>query len=384
MAANPLISIVLATYNGSRYLDESIQSCITQTYPYWELIIIDDASTDDTPAIIARWQSQDNRIRSIRHTSNRKQPAALNTGFAQARGAYLTWTSDDNAFRPQALELMVAILEARPDISFTYAAHTLIDASGTPIRPVLPDPYERLVFYSCIGPCFLYRRTVYEKIGGYTVDPDLVYVVDYDYWLRAAIHFRFQPIQDDLYLFRVHASSQSSLHAARMTISSVYALLRHLPEISWVTQSDRARAYLLAGIKLYESGMFLEGMKYICSAITEYQILRYDSAFAIEHITYDAPGHVRSGPQIQEILFGLPANYPGVPALQRHVWGIYHGVRCFEGYQMRKSSVIRRHFLLALRYRPAWSGNRGLWRIALWAYTGWKIPRRPTQHRSQT
>ncbi|MSP11784.1 MAG: glycosyltransferase [Chloroflexi bacterium] len=383
MATNSLVSIVLATYNGSRYLDESIQSCISQTYPDWELIIVDDASTDDTPAIIARWQSQDNRIRSIRHTSNQKQPAALNTGFAQARGAYLTWTSDDNAFRPQALQQMVAILEAHADISFTYTAHTLIDAAGTPIGLVPPDPYECLVFYCCIGPCFLYRRTVYEKIGDYTVDPDLVYVVDYDYWLRAAVHFRFQPIQDDLYLFRVHASSQSSLHAARITISSVYALLRHLPEIRWVTQADRARAYLLAGIKLYESGIPLEGMKYICSAITEHQILRHDSAFAVEHITYDAPGHVRSGHQIQELLFALPVNYPGVPALQHQVWGIYHGVRCFEGYQMRQRVIIRRHFLLALRYRPTWIGNRGLLRIALWAYTGWKIPRRLTQHRSR-
>ena len=92
MKRNPLVSIVLPTHNGARYLEQAVQSCLDQTYRNWELIIVDDASTDETPALIARLVAADSRIRSIRNEVNQKLPGALNTGFAQARGEYLTWT----------------------------------------------------------------------------------------------------------------------------------------------------------------------------------------------------------------------------------------------------------------------------------------------------
>src|SRR5690606_22425727 len=116
MNESPFVSIVLPTYNGARYLAQSIESCINQTYTQWELIIVDDASTDDTPAIISHYVQLDSRIRTVRHSTNRKLPAALNTGFDMARGEYFTWTSDDNYYRPEALGVMVAFLESRADV----------------------------------------------------------------------------------------------------------------------------------------------------------------------------------------------------------------------------------------------------------------------------
>lgn len=74
MRTQRLVSIVLPTHNGSRYLDESIRSCLDQTYANWELIIVDDHSADLTPEIIARYESLDSRIRSVRHATNRKLP----------------------------------------------------------------------------------------------------------------------------------------------------------------------------------------------------------------------------------------------------------------------------------------------------------------------
>ena len=84
----PVVSIVLPTYNGSTYLGEAIESCLAQTYPAWELIIVDDCSTDATPALLAQYAARDQRIRVIRHEENRKVPGALNTGHAAARGSY--------------------------------------------------------------------------------------------------------------------------------------------------------------------------------------------------------------------------------------------------------------------------------------------------------
>src|SRR5262245_61923913 len=95
----PSVSIVLPTYNGSRFLAESIQSCLDQTYPDFELIIVDDCSTDVTPAIIAEFSARDSRVHTVRHEKNKKLPGALNTGMALSRGRFLTWTSDDNLYR---------------------------------------------------------------------------------------------------------------------------------------------------------------------------------------------------------------------------------------------------------------------------------------------
>ena len=112
MNKKPLVSIVLPTYNGYRFLEKSICSILNQSHSNWELIIVDDASTDESPEIIDKYVLADKRIRSIRHETNRKIPAALNTGFTQAEGVYLTWTSDDNCYKPDALVNMVDYLES--------------------------------------------------------------------------------------------------------------------------------------------------------------------------------------------------------------------------------------------------------------------------------
>src|ERR1043165_1952652 len=98
MCDNPVISIVLPSFNGSTYLSKSIDSCLSQTYSNLELILVDDASTDDTPRIMQQYAAQDSRVRVLQNATNRKLPASLNIGFRAARGRYLTWTSDDNLY----------------------------------------------------------------------------------------------------------------------------------------------------------------------------------------------------------------------------------------------------------------------------------------------
>src|SRR5713226_9118464 len=112
---DPLVSIVLPTYNRRDYLEQAIQSCLVQTYTHWELIIVDDASADATPGTIAMHLESDGRIHAVRHPTNRGLPSALNTGFSMAHGDYLTWISDDCIYRPNALAEMVDCLEKKPE-----------------------------------------------------------------------------------------------------------------------------------------------------------------------------------------------------------------------------------------------------------------------------
>jgi glycosyltransferase involved in cell wall biosynthesis len=130
----PLVSIVQPTYNRATYLRESIESCIDQTYPHWELIVVDDASTDETSEMLAAFSARDPRIRVIRHETNRRLPAALNTGFAVAHGEYYSWTSDDDRYYPCFLERTVPLLQERPDVDFLYTDIDVLDEQGRVVR----------------------------------------------------------------------------------------------------------------------------------------------------------------------------------------------------------------------------------------------------------
>ena len=110
-----LISVVLPIYNGARFLKESVESVVNQTCTDWELLILDDCSTDETPEIALRYAGADPRIRYFRNESNLKLPGNLNKGFSLARGNYLTWTSDDNRFHNNALHTLLAALKYSPE-----------------------------------------------------------------------------------------------------------------------------------------------------------------------------------------------------------------------------------------------------------------------------
>jgi glycosyltransferase involved in cell wall biosynthesis len=116
-----LVTIVLPTYNGVRYISQSIESCLGQTYDNIELIVVDDASADNTADIVREYAARDSRVSYLRHAVNRKLPAALNTGFAAAKGAFHTWTSDDNAYKENAIEHMLARLSSEQDVSIVFS-----------------------------------------------------------------------------------------------------------------------------------------------------------------------------------------------------------------------------------------------------------------------
>lgn len=218
-----LVSVVLPVYNGARYVADSIQSVLQQTYPHVELIVVDDGSSDETAEIVMR-HTLDPRVRLIRQ-ENRKLPGALNTGFAKAQGEYLTWTSADNLMHPEMLSELVAFLDVHADAEMVYADEQLIDESGMPavrsdfcriyqtppgsdalMRP--RDPGElNFVLNNYIGGCFLYRAWAANAVGAY--DARCFGFEDYDYWLRMNALFRIAHLgkRVALYAYRLHNES---------------------------------------------------------------------------------------------------------------------------------------------------------------------------------
>lgn len=246
----PLVSIVLPVYNQADFIGEAIAGVVSQTHENWELIVIDDGSTDDLENRVRHYLG-DRRVLFLRQP-NQRLPAALNHGFAYARGELLTWTSADNIMLPTQLERLVAELMAYPDAGLVYSDYWAIDDNGEPLddpqwRPHNRDPeIDGLIrvpstvtienFHHSgddfIGPSFLYRRKVAAIVGLYA--DDAFGGEDYDFWLRMHLVTQFRHIAEPLYKYRVHANTLT----ARAEELGLYANIREFLEADrWRTET---------------------------------------------------------------------------------------------------------------------------------------------------
>ena len=240
---NNLISIVLPVYNGEKRIGRSIDSIIGQTYSNWELIIVNDHSTDNTLETIKQYADSDERIKIINNEENRKLPVSLNIGFASATGEYLTWTSDDNLYHSDALGKMARILDENKGIDLVYADNTVIGPDGTRIKESPKDEPDELRFRNVIGACFLYRRGFAQTVGEY--DPDLFLAEDYEFFLRCYKSGTLYHISESLYDYRIH---DESLTATRLNdiLKQTYRVLdKHFDFLysKCLTRHDRHRLF---------------------------------------------------------------------------------------------------------------------------------------------
>ncbi|MBC6445214.1 MAG: glycosyltransferase family 2 protein, partial [Alphaproteobacteria bacterium GM202ARS2] len=115
-APAPKVSVILSTYNRASLLPQAIDSIVSQTLKDWELIIIDDGSTDSTPEIVRGFMQRDSRIFYCRHTSNRGAARARNTGLAHVRGTYVAFQDDDDVSHPERLRKQADYLDTHPQV----------------------------------------------------------------------------------------------------------------------------------------------------------------------------------------------------------------------------------------------------------------------------
>lgn len=204
-----LVSIVLPTYNGEKFIRESIESIINQTYKNWELIIVNDCSTDSTLQIIEEYAQLDNRIKFITNDVNSKLPQSLNNGFKLAKGEYYTWTSDDNKYKPRAIEEMVIFLDSNIDVDLVTFNFNFINEDGhfqQVATEVMPARSQRKLAIHCnVGACFMYRKEIAEKVGEY--DTSMFCAEDYDYWCRIALNGKIAYQDKVLYDYRNNSQS---------------------------------------------------------------------------------------------------------------------------------------------------------------------------------
>jgi len=212
LTGRPRVSFVVTCWNYGRFLGQALDSLLAQTLTDWEAIVIDDASTDETGDVLARYLD-DPRIRAIAHAERIGNIASYNEGLDQARGELVgILSADDYLLRHDALERLAAVASARPDVGLVYSAHAIVQ-DGSPLRSVVPWPedgvrggaeeFRKLMWGNYVlHSGALLRREVERDLGPY--DPALTHTGDWDMWLRAAARHAVGYVAEPLYAYRIH------------------------------------------------------------------------------------------------------------------------------------------------------------------------------------
>lgn len=186
----PLVSVIVPLYNDADVVTEALDSVDRSTMSSWELVVVDDASTDASSAAVRDWMERhpDHRVALVRHEVNRGLAAARNSGADQARGELLLMLDSDNLIRPFGLARLTEALRRDPGADFAYG---MLDRIGAPDRIGIVSKFawepQRLRSGNYIDALALIRRRALFELGGYSEDPRLALgLEDYDFWVRIA------------------------------------------------------------------------------------------------------------------------------------------------------------------------------------------------------
>ena len=262
----PKVSVVVPTYDSARFLGKAIQSVLDQTFQDWELIVVDDGSTDNTRDVVAAFR--DARIRYV-HQENRGAPAALNAGIRLGRGAYVAFLGADDRWLAEKLALQVAQLDSLPlEVGLVYSDLHLLNLEDDTIlgrflggrEPPRGRVLSQLVRTegSFLHPCAaLIRREVFDKVGVF--DEGLKTHEDWDLWIRIATAYEVEALDIPLGMYG-RRPSQLTKDVRQMYLDGVEAKLRVLQSETLRPSDRRALRHYLAhhhygyGIKFLSLG----------------------------------------------------------------------------------------------------------------------------------
>lgn len=219
--ALPLVSVITPVYNGEAFLADSIQSILDQTYPNFELIIINDASTDSSLQIIRSFAEKDPRILVVENQKNLNVSISSNIGLDLARGEYVARMDQDDISLPCRLEKQVNFLQSNPQIGLVSGKALTIDSTGKEIpnnysNIIEPGFIKWLLNFTCPinHPASMGRKELILKAGKY--DPLINCAEDYDLWQRLSRITLLSNLRDILIKKRVHSKSIGSNQSKKM------------------------------------------------------------------------------------------------------------------------------------------------------------------------
>jgi CMP-N-acetylneuraminic acid synthetase len=206
--SEPLITVYITNYNYAKYLEKAIKSVLQQTFQDFQLLIIDDGSTDDSLNILDRYEKHD-KVFTVRQ-SNQGLIRANNVALKLARGKYIMRLDADDYLDPHALEVLVRELERRPECALVFPDYYLVDEEDNIIRQVRRHDFDNdvsLFDQPAHGACTLIRRSVLLRLGGY--DEEFRCQDGYDIWLKLISEHKVTNVNLPLFYYRQHRQSLS-------------------------------------------------------------------------------------------------------------------------------------------------------------------------------
>ena len=216
----------MPAYNAERFVREAIESVLAQTFRDFELLFLDDGSTDQTASLAQEWARKDPRIRFLQRTHRGLVPI-LNEACELAQGSYIARLDADDAAFPDRLERQVAFLDDNPQVALLGGAMRLMNAEGKHVRDAIP-PLEYSMLRDELGRynCFfhssvMFRKSVWQSLRGYR--QTLLHSEDYDLWLRMAENHEVRNLPWFMGRYRMHTGQISRLQREQQVISSYVA-----------------------------------------------------------------------------------------------------------------------------------------------------------------
>ena len=253
----PLVSVVIPCYQQARFLGEAIESVLAQTYPHYEIIVVDDGSSDDVEEVAARYSS----VRYIRQ-ENRGSAAARNAGLRESTGPYVVFLDADDRLLPRAFEIALSGFRTHPECAFVFGLCRLI-AQDSSILPASQEPYfEENHYAGMLRTCpiwhpaaVVFRRAVLDSVGAF--DPSLIVCSDYELYLRVA---RSVPVHGHNHLvseYRQH-SANKSLNTAKM-LKHVTMILRS--QLVYIKGDPQCEAAYGTGLRNWQELYYKQSAK---------------------------------------------------------------------------------------------------------------------------
>lgn len=224
----PKITVVTPSFNQAPFLEETIQSVLSQGYPELEYIVMDGGSSDGSAEIIRKYAD---RLADWKSAKDEGQADAIRTGFARATGEILCWLNSDDTITPGTLRLVGEFFTSNPDVDLVYGDLNLVDAEGKRLytaRPLLR--LGILVYENAFIPqqAMFWRRSLYERVGG--VDAGLRFAMDFDLVIRFLLAgARVRKLPGVLANYRWHPAAKSSTIRDVMERELHELVRRHLP-----------------------------------------------------------------------------------------------------------------------------------------------------------
>jgi glycosyltransferase involved in cell wall biosynthesis len=372
----PAVSVIIPAYNQARYVRKSIQSVFDQTYPDFELIVVDDGSTDETPQILA--SIHDPRMRVVRQ-QNAGLSAARNTGLRESSAPLVTLLDSDDFFLPDKLYVLKEYLDTHADIGMVSGGTQYVDQDDQVFAEAIESTgsldLPAILFRNPFTPsAVMVRREWFDTVGMF--DETLRACEDWNLWQRMAYAgCQFAWVNHPVTAYRFHRG-QMTRESDRMRIAIFSTMDKFfcqpdLPEKYQAIKDDAyASAYVHSTAYAYNAMNFEKGQEYLGSAMRLKPSLkenRYQSLVKLLVAWSNDPRSTDPTTFLQRIIENPPPGEPGLRQALRQALGDVILAPFFSGTR-ETWRAHRKDLLRAIYYNPRWLLNRGVLRMLVEAW----------------